>query len=271
MKNASYFRQNARTALTGKWGIAIIAGIIAGLLCASTYGGSLNLNFNFDFSGFNNESYYEEEVIIPEDTEYSSLEEMFEDVFSDIDPAVWTVLGTVLIVGVVVGLVVGIALFIVGSIVGVGYAKFNMNLVDGKTAEITNLFGYFKNWKKVLLANLLRNVYIFLWSLLCGIPGIIATYSYAMVPYIMAEYPELTASAACKKSKEMMNGYKLDLFVLELSFIGWALLAALTCGIGSIVLKPYMEAAVADFYREISGTRPVPEIDPTIPVYVPEV
>lgn len=269
MKNASYFRQSARDALKGKWGLAIITGIVASLLGGTTY--SSGSGFSFDFSGFNNSDYEGTEIQIPTDGDYSSLEEAFESIFSGIDPAVWTIMGTVLAVGVAVGLVLGIAFFILGSIVSVGYAKFNLNLVDGENAEIGDLFTYFKYWKNTVLANLLRTLYIFLWSLLCGIPGIIATYSYAMVPYIMADNPELTASEACKKSKEMMNGYKLDLFVLRLSFIGWSILAALTCGIGYVVLTPYMEAAVADFYREISGTRPVPEIDPDIPVYIPEV
>jgi uncharacterized membrane protein len=91
-----------------------------------------------------------------------------------------------------------------------------------------------------------------------------------MVPYIMAENPEMSASEACAKSKEMMRGYKFDLFMLKLSFIGWFLLSKLTCDIGFILLTPYMEAAVADFYREISGTRPVPATDDNIPIYIPE-
>jgi uncharacterized membrane protein len=86
----------------------------------------------------------------------------------------------------------------------------------------------------------------------------------------MAENPEMSASEACAKSKEMMKGYKFDLFVLELSFIGWSLLCIFTCGIGFIVLRPYMEAATADFYREISGTRPVLATDDNTPIYIPE-
>jgi uncharacterized membrane protein len=86
----------------------------------------------------------------------------------------------------------------------------------------------------------------------------------------MAENPEMSASEACAKSKEMMKGYKFDLFTLELSFIGWYFLCIFTCGIGFIVLTPYMEAAVADFYREISGTRPVLTNENDIPIYIPE-
>ena len=260
MKSASYFRENARNALRGKWGLAVVAGLIAGFLGASSNGGG-----GFSFSGFNNED-YESGAVIPPSGEIDGIE----DIFSSIEPAVWGIIGTALIVGLTIGLVLGLAFFVLGSIVGVGYAKFNLNLVDAENAELNDLFKYFKFWKTTVLANLLRSLYIFLWSLLCGIPGIIATYAYAMVPYIMAENPEMSASEACAKSKEMMKGYKFDLFTLELSFIGWFLLCALTCGIGFIVLRPYIEAAFADFYREISGTRPTPATEDDIPIYIPE-
>ena len=262
MKGASYFRENARNALRGKWGLAVVAGLIAGFLGASSNRGG---GFSFDLSGFNNED-YESGTVIPPVGEIDSIE----DIFSSIEPAILGILGTVLIVGLTIGLVLGLAFFVLGSIVGVGYAKFNLKLVDAENAEINDLFKYFKFWKTTVLANLLRSLYIFLWSLLCGIPGIIATYAYAMVPYIMAENPEMSASEACSKSKEMMKGYKFDLFTLELSFIGWSFLCVFTCGIGFIVLKPYIEAAVADFYREISGTRPVLTNENDIPIYIPE-
>jgi uncharacterized membrane protein len=300
MKGASYFRENARNALRGKWGLAVVAGLIASFLGASSNGGG---GFSFDLSGFNNED-FEAGTAIPPIGEIDGIE----DIFSSIEPAVWGIIGTVLIVGLTIGLVLGLAFFVRGSIVGVGYAKFNLNLVDAENAEINDLFKYFKFWKTTVLANLLRFVYIFLWSLLgvipgiiatyayamvwnlldvipgiiatcayamvgillCVIPGIIASFAYAMVPYIMAENPEMSASEACAKSKEMMRGYKFDLFKLKLSFIGWSLLCIFTCGIGKIVLTPYIEAAVADFYREVSGTRPVPSFDDNIPIYIPE-
>ena len=264
MKLAADFRESAREALKGKWGLAVITGIIAGILGASTHGGSSG-GVNFNFSGLDNSE---------ADSEITGLYvediESIEDIFTAIDPTFWAIMGTVLAVALAIGLVVGIAFFILGSIVSLGYAKFNLNLIDGENAEINDLFGYFKHWKNAVLANLLRSVYIFLWTLLCFIPGIIASYSYAMVPYIMAENPELTAREACERSKQMMDGNRMRLFCLTFSFIGWSILCALTCGIGYVVLNPYVEAAVADFYREISDTRKILEPDENIPVYIPE-
>lgn len=95
---------------------------------------------------------------------------------------------------------------------------------------------------------------ILLWTLLFIIPGIVASYSYAMTGYILAEDPDLTASQAIQRSKEMMRGNRWRLFCLQLSFIGWIILCLFTFGIGNLFLNPYQTAADAAFYREISGT-----------------
>ncbi|MBQ5649106.1 MAG: DUF975 family protein, partial [Clostridia bacterium] len=86
-------------------------------------------------------------------------------------------------------------------------------------------------------------------------------YSYALAPYIIAEDTSITPSEALRRSKELMRGNKWRFFCLEMSFLGWTLLAVLTLGIGALWLNPYRAAAFADFYREISGTRPVIELE----------
>ena len=136
----------------------------------------------------------------------------------------------------------------------IGYARFNLELVDRAEAKIESLFTYFYNWKTTAVTRLLKSVYILLWSLLFIIPGIIARYSYAMTGYILAEHPEITAIEAIARSKEMMEGNRFRLFCLEFSFIGWNILCAFTFGIGNLWLTPYRQAATAAFYREISGT-----------------
>jgi uncharacterized membrane protein len=263
MKLASDFRASAREALKGKWGLAIITGIIASILGVGSNGSSFVPEFS---TGTSTEGITIENFDIEAFLENPSIEALFPGV----DATFWAIMGVVLAVALVVGFVVGIAMFILGSIVSVGYAKFYLNIIDGADAQINDLFKYFKFWKTTILANLLRSLYIFLWSLLCFIPGIIAAYSYVMVPYIMAENPELTAREACERSKQMMDGNRMRLFCLTFSFIGWMFLCTLTCGIGNFVLNPYIEASIADFYREISDTRRIPEPDDTIPVYIPE-
>ena len=90
-----------------------------------------------------------------------------------------------------------------------------------------------------------------------------AGYSYAMTGYILAEHPELTASEAIERSKEMTSGNRFRLFCLQFSFIGWSILCAFTFGIGNLWLRPYQQAATAAFYRDISGTERIRREDDT--------
>ena len=85
------------------------------------------------------------------------------------------------------------------------------------------------------------------------IPGVIAALSYSMTFYILADDQFISASDALKKSKSMMDGRKMDLFLMSLSFIGWALLCILTLGIGLLWLIPYINVSSAKFYQELKG------------------
>ena len=104
---------------------------------------------------------------------------------------------------------------------------------------------------KTLGSYLLVSLYVFLWTLLLIVPGIIAAYSYRMVFYILIDNPEIGVSEALRQSKKMMYGYKSKLFCLDLSFIGWGLLCILTFGIGILWLSPYMLTSQTIFYEEL--------------------
>lgn len=127
----------------------------------------------------------------------------------------------------------------------------------GKKVEIGTMFDGFKDYGRILGTKLLQAVYIFLWTLLLIVPGIIKGCSYAMTDYILRDHPELSFNAAIEKSMAMMEGHKMQFFLLQLSFIGWALLCILTLGIGYFFLTPYISVSVASFYEnlkaEVSG------------------
>ena len=133
-----------------------------------------------------------------------------------------------------------------------GYARFLLRQHDGKPTEFNDLFSQFDRFGTGFAQHFLRSLYTLLWSLLLIVPGIIAALSYAMTPFILEEHPELTANEAIPRSKELMRGHKTDLFILELTFIGWSLLCILTLNLGHIALNPYKNAAYAVFYREIT-------------------
>ena len=134
---------------------------------------------------------------------------------------------------ILAAIVLGVLYFILGSVIEVGYARFNLNLTAGEKPPFETLFSCFPNWKTVAMARLLQTVYILLWTLLLVIPGIVAGYSYAMTDYILAEHPELTASEAIAQSKAMMAGNRWRLFCLQFSFIGWSILCTLTLGLAT--------------------------------------
>ena len=240
MKSAD-FRRNAREALKGRWVFAVIASLLASILGGS---GSPSFNFNFNLGSSGEEG-------ANNDFSFS---------FSEIEPAMLKVLIIVGSIALVIGLVVLVAYFILSSVITLGYSKLNLAIVDRREATYSDLFSYFRNWKIAAKTQFLQILYIFLWSLLFFIPGIVASYSYALVPYILAEFPEISAREAIKTSKKLMDGNKARLFCLDMSFIGWSILCVFTLGIGFLWLNPYISAAKADFYREISGTRPVLEI-----------
>ena len=146
-----------------------------------------------------------------------------------------------------------LAVFLLMGPLMVGLAHYFLHVADQNNPQISDLFGHFKHFGNTFVLYLLTVLFVFLWSLLFIIPGIIAGISYSMAPFILAEHPEIKASDALKMSKDMMKGHKGDYFILQLSFIGWFLLCLLTAGIGFIFLTPYVEAANAEFFNEVSG------------------
>lgn len=260
MKYAADFRAEARNALRGKWLVAILTGLVASLIGASiaTAGSGANYNSNNDSAGA---------------------------LFRELQmTGFWLNFRSIILVALV-ALVVWLIIAIIISGAGkLGYAIFNLKLVDEKNAEFKDLFSQFHRLGDGFCMNFLVGLYTLLWSLLFVIPGIIKTYSYAMTPYILAENPGMTASDAITKSRRIMDGNKWRLFCLSFSFIGWVLLCMaptliatgivtgialqtqsilaflwlipmnIPLGVGMLFLHPYQEAAWAAFYRDISGT-----------------
>lgn len=140
-----------------------------------------------------------------------------------------------------------------------GIAAFYLSVVRAGDIQFTTLFSSsFEGFAKKLGTMWLQILYIFLWSLLLWIPGIVKSYSYAMTEYILLDNPELTANEAITKSREMMNGYKWKLFVLDLSFIGWRILCMIPL-LGTVLallyVNPYVTATRAQFYEELKAIK----------------
>lgn len=231
---AKELRAHAREKLKGNWGSAVLTGLVATVLggAAITQTSSVSSNVS------------DEDI-----QKYQESLKSFEIDLSTVPTWVWAVIGAV----TAVLMVWGIAAAILGGVTRMGYCRYNMNLLDGK-AQFSDLFSYYStDFLKGFVTRLLVSIFITLWTLLLVIPGIIKSYAYSMTFYILADNPDLDAMEAIRKSGKMMKGHKWELFCLQFSFIGWMILSAFTAGIGGLFLNPYMEAATAAFYRNLSG------------------
>ena len=141
------------------------------------------------------------------------------------------------------------------------FANALLQLVRGDNNITENTKQSFKtNYRTFVLTYLLMIIILLgigVVTLLIGI--FILNYAYRMVPYIIQEYPELTPREALKLSREMMRGHKWNLFVLDLTFIGWILLTILTLGIGGLWLTPYMQTTLAHYYEDLKQATIVEE------------
>lgn len=138
-----------------------------------------------------------------------------------------------------------------------GLARCQINVIFGKNkqADIADLFtGFTENFSNSFLLGFLTTLFTALWSLLFVVPGIIKYYAYAMAPYIQQSQNENKNWKYClDKSQAMMKGHKMDLFILDLSFIGWYLVGALCLGVGALFVIPYHQMSRANFYAALAA------------------
>lgn len=134
----------------------------------------------------------------------------------------------------------------------VGISGYCIQALNGDAVLGALSVGYKPRFAAKIWTLFLRDLYVVLWGLLLVIPGIVKSYSYRMVTYILAENPELTAKEALNRSRAMMRGNKWNAFVLDLSFLGWNILSACTLGIlGVFYVQPYQMLTDAALYERL--------------------
>ena len=168
--------------------------------------------------------------------------------------------GNLFNVGMITGLLAGIATVVilivlveklfVGNLLKMGGYRF---FILNQTAQpgIGTLLDGFRSghYVNIVLTMFLRDLFTALWSLLLVVPGIVKHYEYKMIPYILAENPQISRKRAFELSKQMMDGEKMEAFIMDLSFLGWYLLSAVTCGLLAIFyVNPYVQASFAEMY-----------------------
>ena len=178
--------------------------------------------------------------------EYVDLIQAVEDFIPDnVLPSMFSSILTILSGGFFVGLLSSI---FIGNVISVGEQNYFIKN-HYENPAINEIFQGFKgNYLNVVKIMFIMELKIMLWLLLLVVPGIIKAYEYSMIPYLLAENPNITMDEAFSLSKQMTTGQKMNLFVLDLSFLGWYFLGFLCFGIGALFVKPYDVAAFTEVY-----------------------
>lgn len=184
-------------------------------------------------------------------------------------------IGILFLITLIIGLITGAASSIL-AFTGIGtlavsiiitpaftlsISRVYLGLAYGKEPQVADTFSGFDDFWSSFKVSFLSGLFTFLWSLLFVIPGIIKSISYSQAMYILAENKGKPALECINESKAMMDGHKADYFVLNLSFLGWAILGSFTLGILYIWLMPYMNATYINFYNAIKGVPAAPAVE----------
>ncbi len=231
-------KENAKALLKeNRLTCALVAFLVTLLAGGGAGGFSTSYNFSYNASS------------APADSTVSpDIESFFNNI--DSEEAIFTIL-----IGIVVftlALCFGILFSaFVGNQIKVGSCRFYLKNRKNHPVDVGEIFQSYrdKTFLNVAKVTIMRDLSIFLWSLLCFIPGIIKTYEYAAVNYLLCLNPTMDYKMATELSKKIMNGHKMELFELYISFIGWEFLSLFTCGILGIVhVNPYILIAEAEFF-----------------------
>ena len=152
-------------------------------------------------------------------------------------------------------LFVSVFVWLLGCVLSAGWILYHLGVRRGKVMPYDTLFEGFSFAGKIILLHVLMGVFVFLWACLFIVPGIIAAYRYRFALYNLCENPELGVMDALNMSKQQTRGYKLDLFVLDVTFLGWSFLCVLTAGILSIWITPYIQQTNLGYFEAIKAEK----------------
>lgn len=152
-----------------------------------------------------------------------------------------------------IAIIIPIITLVITGPLTIGQCKFFINLANRSNPKFSDLWYGFNNILKAIGVTLLVGIIVSIGTILLIIPGIILSFMYSQVYYIMTENPEMSIIDCLKESSRIMKGHKMDLFVLELSFLGWVILMGITFGIAGLYVLPYYSATLTNFYLEIKN------------------
>lgn len=238
----------AKSFLKKNYWSAFIAVLITLMLTGGAVGSGATSNFTTNLDNLSNEVTFQDDFIVNDDFDFLMPSFYANSTFAK---AV-IIFGLVAVLASIIA--VAIIMIMVGSVASVGLSKFFLNGFKGDVDVKTLLFGFNKeDYKPIVKAQFRTWLSIFLWTLLFIIPGLIKSYAYRFVPYLLAEDPSLTPKQAMNQSSELARGHKWSIFVLDISFIWWHLLTLVTFGLSNFFVAPYIAAVDAKLYNVLTN------------------
>ena len=238
----TYLKANAKAALSGNYWTVFLACLVVSLLSGQSVS-AFTFQLHLDIGTVEN-------------TIENIISIFLHDIMYGTQQAASYLTHSIVISAFTIMAIVCFVAWIVGSLFNIlianpfriGFCRFRCSHAKGYTNLSLIFSGFRTRPANGILTLFLRDLYVFLWSLLFIIPGIIKSFSYMLTEYILADNPSISAPEAIQLSRQMMNGHKWEAFVLKLSFIGWYILGALCCGVGVLFVTPYYEATMTQFY-----------------------
>lgn len=258
------------------WKTVLVAVILSLIVGTGSFGSSFASGFSDGFSDGVSDATDTMSEIEDYDEDYDDYDDYDDDDYDDYDyddqadysgmdideefgvpgPEIVAIVIFVIVFIIIFAIAMAIAIVLDAFVINpleIGIRRFGLANLNAK-AEVKEIgFGYDHNYKNGVKTMFFRDLYTFLWSLLFIIPGIVKSYEYRMIPYLLADHPDMTSEQAFAESKRMMTGQKWNAFVLDLSFIGWDILSILTLGILSIFyVEPYKFMTKAALYEKLA-------------------
>lgn len=217
-------KQKARACIRANYWPLVLISLIFWLVSGNAFFDGLNINLNFS---------------IPFDFSFSFRNKLL---WSWHDMPIWTSSGLVILI---------LDIFFLPPLI-VGCNRFFLTAMDERPLIDCILQNFQRGYGNTIKVMFLRSLFTVLWGLLLIIPGIVKSYEYRMIPYLLAEYPEMPREEVFQASRDLMYGHKLNTLVLDLSFLGWIVLSACTFGLlGIFYVIPYRNMTNAQLYRAL--------------------
>jgi len=239
MWDRALLKKNAKVAFTRNYVACVIACLITMVLGGGMANYSININIGEQEQQYTFSSYQDM---------YNQIEQFMNSITPEMLMAIS--IGSLLVFVLAIA-----SITFVSNIMTVGCNRYFLENREHQT-EIVKIFYSFQGGRyvKTVWKMFLRDLYVWAWSLLLVIPGIIKSYAYIMVPFLLAENPDMEQKRVFELSEEMMRGHKWEAFVLQLSFIGWNLISSISGGlVGVFYVAPYYHATWTEYYSALKA------------------